>query len=282
MREPRRLLEASSDEFERDLLASSSDDQPTARAYRRTLTSIGVGLVLPLGAAGAAQGAALATAAAPAAKLGSAVLAKWLATGALLGAVTASGAKLASHAGSVSGPAASASAARGQAPAPPSGALSAPAAVAPVVSAFGPSAARPPSQAPIRRAPAPAGAPPPLPLAPAATPAAVPAEPAVAFSAPAVGPAPAASLQREMAFLEDARHALARGDARAAVVTLESYVVAFPRGVLLPEARVLEVSALLQSGERARAEALGRRIIERDPSGAHAEAVRARLSADKR
>ncbi|HEY3496703.1 MAG TPA: tetratricopeptide repeat protein [Polyangiaceae bacterium] len=267
MKEPRRLLQGAADEFERELLASSEVDVPSSRAYQRTVASLGVGLMLPLGAAGVAQGAV----AAPAAKLGVTVLAKWLASGALLGVVTASGAQLTSRA-------------LGQRSVAPPPAVSVQFAGTPTPE-VAVSAVEPPAVAP---APAPVPSIETSPEQPArAAKAPEPqAEPPAPSSAPPVepvsSPAPAPSLALEMQRLEAARRTLAQGDARAALAGLEKYALEFPNGALSPEARVLEVSALLQSGQREQALEVGRRVIERDPDGPHAEAVRARLSESKK
>jgi hypothetical protein len=98
--------------------------------------------------------------------------------------------------------------------------------------------------------------------------------------ASALVPEPAASdsLEREVSAVDAARQALARGAAAEAVARLEAYERDFGDGALLPEARVLEVRALLAAGERARARALGERIIAANPSSSHAEVVRRLLS----
>jgi hypothetical protein len=268
MKEPRRLLEGGVDEFERDLLASSDVDVPTNRAYQRTLSSIGVGLMLPLSATAIAQGAG-ATVAAPAAKFGLLALGKWLAVGAVAGAVTASGAHLTTRA---------LSSAPQRAPALSSAPLHAPPASArlaeePVVEVpvAEPGSGEP---APTPRVPqALARKPAELSLVPTGLPASSPPlEPP-----PAREPALTSSLEGEVAAIETARRALGRGAARSALVTLQGYYREFPAGVLQPEARVLEVSALVQAGERESARELGRRIVARDPAGAHAQTVRSLL-----
>ena len=264
MKEPRRLLEAGADDFERELLASSAEDVPNARAYQRTVASLGVGLMVPLAAASVAQGASAAT---PVAKLGASVLAKWLASGALLGVITASGAQLVSR--GISQRSAPAAAPKVELGASPAVATSQPTRGGAPALTPAPELPRSVESKPAQRAH-------PLP------------EPALVAPQPEVTPAPSAeaepsprpvtaSLTRELDALEAARYALGSGDARAALARLERYASDFPNGVLLPEARVLEVSALIQSGQRARALELGRRIVERDPAGPHAQAVRTRL-----
>jgi hypothetical protein len=77
--------------------------------------------------------------------------------------------------------------------------------------------------------------------------------------------------------LDAARSALASGEPRSALSAILSYERAFPNGALQPEATVLKVRALLAAGDRAGAEALGRRVIEHTPRSEHAGAVRAAL-----
>ena len=273
MKDPSRWVELSSDEFERDLLQSSRGDVPSERAYQRTLASLGVGFLMPIAAAhvaeGATQAAAL-TAAAPVKSLGAAVLMKWLGSGMLLGVVTASGIGLSARVlQPEAAPKAAVAAAAPRAPAtaqaavattliasPASSVALEPAPVPSVTGRRNVRAAEPLVSGPVLEAPA-------LPL-----PEAKAAEPK---------PTDASSLEREMQLLDTARRALARGAAGDALTTLERYASDFERGSLRPEARVLQVRALLQAGERDRANALGRRIIAAEPQGRHAEAVRALL-----
>jgi hypothetical protein len=233
---------------------------------------LGVGVLLPIAGTQAAEAAAqVALTAVPAKTLGATVLLKWLGGGMLLGAVTASGISLSSRAWQPELPQAAAvsSAAARVASAPN------------VVVTQTPVAAL---ESPISPAPAPAAS--------AAIRRGVPArESAVASLAPsalALAPPDAptfepklvdtSSLEREMRLLDTARRALARRAAGDALTTLRTYATEFEAGSLAPEARVLEVRALLEAGERERARALGRRIIAADPHGRHAETVRALLA----
>jgi hypothetical protein len=72
-------------------------------------------------------------------------------------------------------------------------------------------------------------------------------------------PQRAPSLGREIELIDTARKALARGDAPAALATLDSYSRTYPRGRLGMEAEVLRIDALERSGDsegaRRRAEA---------------------------
>jgi hypothetical protein len=273
MKDPRRWVELSSDEFERDLLRSSRRDVGSEHAYQRTLASLGVGVLMPLAAAQVAEGAAAVAAltGAPAKSLGAAVLLKWLGSGMLLGVVTASGIGLSSRVGQqearVQVAVAVASAAVPMRRAPNVVASSA------VVVLEAPSIARPERTA---NSSGRGGARVPEPIV------ATPASSATALPAPRAqvgdpSPPDTNSLQREMRLLDAARRALAREAAAEALTTLRVYAAEFEHGSLVPEARVLEVRALLAAGERERATALGARIIAANPQGRHADAVRALL-----
>ena len=278
MKEPRRWIEESSDEFERDLLQSSRGDVPTERAYQRTLTSLGVGVLMPLAAAQVAEGAAhvvkaaALTAVAPAKPLGAVVLVKWLAGGMLLGVVTMSGVGLSSRVFRA------APAVEATVPAVPAEARAvtvAPNANPVAVAAPGRESVqvsnRPAAVAGRRNV---AASPPPI--KDRVTTESI-APPSAGY---AIEPKPRdakRSLEREMQLLDTARRALAENAAADALSALRRYSSEFAAGALAPEARLLEVRALLQSGERARANELGQRIIASAPESQHAEAVRALL-----
>jgi hypothetical protein len=270
--EPTRLIEAGNDDFERDLLRSAHGDQPSDRAFRRTLVSIGVGLVVtPTAVASAVPAtAALGT------KLGAVVLAKWLFTGVALGVVTAGGVGLSERAfeqaplGTAHAPA---KASPAPVPSEEKAPLAEPARDEPAaettpeseVSALSP--ALPEQAARLRRAASP------VVEAPSPSPVAAPAATTAALAPSGVSE----RLAQETRLLDTARGALLRGDARSAIVTLTEYERTFAHGMLAPEARVLCVRALLANGERAAAEALAARIVEAAPEGEHADTVRALL-----
>jgi hypothetical protein len=243
MNDPRRLSEVGADDFECDLIHSARRDAPRPAAFRRTLAAIGVGVSLPLGVVTVAEGAVVVPA-----KLGAIALTKWLATGVALGVATAGGAKLTERAFEPARPAlvAAAPKARAARPVPVPAVTAASRAAAPVVE-------EPPSTPPAVAT-----------VAAAATDVALP---------PAA--APSASLPEEVRSVDAARQALAQGDARGALSLIRRYEARFGSGALLPEARVLEVKALVALGERERALAAATRIIDADPRSPHAEAVRA-------
>jgi len=266
MNEPRRWREEGADDFERDLILSARRDQPGPNAFRRTLAALGVGVSLPLGAVGVAQGAILAPA-----KIGGVVLTKWLATGALVGVVTAGGARVAEHALAPKVPTVTTTAAvaRHGAASTRSALEGAPTeANAPPVS---PEPAEPPP--PVDAKPGAEATP--TPLATAVAKRSDSAPPSRAFEP--LAPPDQAALKREVAAVDAARAALRSGDARGALGLLALYDKGFPGGVLSPEVSVLRVRALLAVGERARAEEIARRVIDADPAGPHADVVRSLL-----
>jgi hypothetical protein len=245
MNDPRRLSEAGADDFEHDLILSARRDGPRPAAVRRTLASIGVAVSLPLGVTTVAEGAV----AAPVVKLGAVVLTKWLATGVALGVATAGGAKVAERALTPDEVVVVSPVPKPDTPR---------AGTSPRATVESPSGAL----AEARRAPAPPA--PPITFAPE--------------GARALAPSASASLPEEVRSLDAAQQALSRGDARGALALLDHYETRFASGALMPEARVLTVRALLAAGERTRALSLAKSIMDRDPQGAHAEAVRALIA----
>ena len=89
------------------------------------------------------------------------------------------------------------------------------------------------------------------------------------------------SLAREVALLREARLALARGDARAALGAIDRRDREFPRGSLGPEATVLRVESLVRAGDRARARTVASSFLRRQPRGPHADRMRALLGENK-
>lgn len=95
-------------------------------------------------------------------------------------------------------------------------------------------------------------------------------------------PAPAEAsteprLDVEVRSLDAARSALASNDAHGALAALDDYDRRFTAPRLAPEAALLRVELLVALGRRAEARDLGERWLARDPSGAHAERLRALL-----
>lgn len=158
--------------------------------------------------------------------------------------------------------------------------LVAPSVIAPSIAA--PSPAAPSSVAPSIGAPEPAAPSVPvtriedLPSSQAPSSASAKATSREAAPAAELGP----SLAREVELVEAARAALARGDASAALRSLDTYDREIPAGTLSPEARVLRIEALVRAGgdaNRARANALGDAFLAANPSGPQARRVRSVL-----
>jgi hypothetical protein len=268
--EPRRLIEAESDEFERDVLRSAQGDQASERALRRTLVSIGVGLAVTPAAVASAVPATVTMGS----KLATVVLAKWLFTGVALGVVTAGTVGLSERVLERQPVAAG----RMPAKAPTTG---------PQVRANEASPASAASTAPTpeieESVPAPAPSTPVLrPTGKTTAFVEAPSSPALAAEPPpstmALPVVPAGTVERlaqETSLLDIARGALLRGDAKRALATLTEYERSFAQGMLAPEARVLRVRALLANDQRAAAEELAARVVDAAPNGEHADAVRA-------
>lgn len=116
-------------------------------------------------------------------------------------------------------------------------------------------------------------------------------EPALA-RAPSAAPAPTASSERaargalpvldskapglaaEIERLDQARHALTRADARAALAALDAYDAEFRSGQLAPEAALLRVRALVAAGQTAAARELAERLILRSTDPDYAARLR--------
>jgi hypothetical protein len=87
----------------------------------------------------------------------------------------------------------------------------------------------------------------------------------------------AVPLSRELASIDAARAALARGDAAGAIARLDRYARAYPRGRLDLEAEVLRIDALAESGRTDQAHARARDFLRRHPNSVLAAHVRTRL-----
>jgi hypothetical protein len=93
----------------------------------------------------------------------------------------------------------------------------------------------------------------------------------------ASGPQPApdvAPLSPEVLVLDEARAHLSSHDPASALLALDRYAAAFPRGVFLPEARVLRIEALFAAGDRTSATRLADDFLRGDPNGPYAQRVR--------
>jgi TolA-binding protein len=234
------VQETDSDEI-RALLRSAELDEPPNGAMRRVLTKAGVGVGVGLAVV------ATSTTTASAAKLGPAVVGKWLAITAFVGA----------------------------------GAVAAVHVARPLTTKL----AQPALTSTAHEA-APPAAPKPTPAL-EQTDTVVPTEPSnveapAAVPAPrAAKPSPAASadISGEIAAISVARAALDKGNARGALAALDHYQQDFPRGTLAPEATVLRIEALNVAGDRARAKSLGEAFLKAHPKSPHAQRVRSLIGA---
>jgi hypothetical protein len=283
MNDPRRLMDVGADDFESDLLRSAQRDIASARAYHRTLATIGVGVALPLAIATAAQGAGAAKALSSAGKLGVALIAKWLTVGAALGVATVAGVELAQTASMTQDASPKASnekrAERAPQPALPATATTAEVESPPTAEVIEPVSERDEfggRSGPIKRARASTPSHSAAPLADETQPSE--AEPANTDidNAPTQDSL-AHRLQREVALLDRARRALKHGNAHEALVALNIHERDFSGGGLAPEAAVLRVQALLESGNRGAAQQVANRLLTTNPGSQHARIVRTLL-----
>jgi hypothetical protein len=93
----------------------------------------------------------------------------------------------------------------------------------------------------------------------------------------AVAPRTGNQLGREVALLDEARAALARGDAHAAAAALDRREREVGKGVLGPEATVTRVEVLLRAHKRAQAIQVGEQFLARQSRGPHADRLRSLL-----
>jgi hypothetical protein len=94
-------------------------------------------------------------------------------------------------------------------------------------------------------------------------------------TAPETSPAKGdAKLRDEIQLLDRARAALGVRAPRQALQELHRYFDDHPRGMLAPEAAVLRIEALRESGDRAQAAAASREFLAQHPQGPLADRVR--------
>lgn len=134
---------------------------------------------------------------------------------------------------------------------------------------------------------------------PAQAPAALPApasepraaEVAVPRSAPVAGNSVArasaasvhaSSLPEQVLSLDRARVALSSGDPRAALQEIAHYRSAWPKGVFLTEASVLEIEALAKSGERSLAAMRAQAFVAAHPDSPQVDRLRALIPSGSR
>lgn len=90
----------------------------------------------------------------------------------------------------------------------------------------------------------------------------------------AANAASGASFDDELALVEQARTALASGDASKCLGVLDRYSRVVRGGVFEREVAVMRIEALLARGERARARALGERFLATSPDSPYSDRVR--------
>ncbi|MET0791471.1 MAG: hypothetical protein ABW061_08110 [Polyangiaceae bacterium] len=260
--DPVRLFDEPGSELLKSLLSAAREEQPLPAALPHTLAAIGV--------SSAAIATASAASIASAASLGSAksvasstllIVIKWLGLGALAGIVTTSTLYAVSQpdlpAPSTARTAAvHVTAAVALAPAPPPAAPAAAAEhAAPTLSA-----------APVAALPVTSNSP----AAPAAQPLSAPAE-----------VDPGQPLAAELALLDNARQALAAGNAARALRFLNDYDTRFVHPNLAPEALYLRLETLTLQGDKAGTAAVARHLLRSYPSGPHAARARSVLGLDQ-
>ncbi|MES1177589.1 MAG: hypothetical protein ABUL62_24915 [Myxococcales bacterium] len=286
------------DDFTRALLRSAEGDEPSHAAYAKAATALGVGAGLGVGASLAAPSALAAGAAGAARWSGSTALRLWAlgVSGALI--VGGGALLLNAHAplGAPSGHGAKVFA--GRAP------LLQPSPVAPQAVLIAPQVSPSPSSdsaqpaagldadelaaEAAREAAASAG------LAPGAAAAAPVSEPApsgaralsgsavhrvarpagTALGSSASSGSSGSSLSEQVQSLDRARVALGSGDAGTALSEIAHYRKAWPQGVFLTEASVLEIEALASRGQRSLAAARAAAFVAAHPDSPQAERLR--------
>lgn len=80
-------------------------------------------------------------------------------------------------------------------------------------------------------------------------------------------------LRQEIELIDRARGAVARRAPEQALEALRQYVAEYPRGAFAPEAQVLRIEALQQSGRHAQAQSLAKGFLARHPDSPLAERV---------
>jgi hypothetical protein len=95
---------------------------------------------------------------------------------------------------------------------------------------------------------------------------------------PALAPKPS-TLAEEVAILDQARAAAAQGDSVGTLKLTNRYKRQFPNGTMAPEAQLLQVEALVRTGQTAAAAPIARQLLQAAPNGPHAERIRALLPA---
>jgi hypothetical protein len=286
MKYPRRLLQASADDFERRVLRSIELDAPSPAAMAKAASAVGLGAALVgTGATSAAATAAVGTAATGVAKVSGLVVVKFVAAG-FLGGLVATGVVVGVDSTlqtlQPSTPALPQPPAAERPPSVTGGGLGPALARGATVSGSSEPEAASECAMPGRSSRAPAMAevtaaeasPKAGPRAVPAVAAFEPAEEGAAAMALPQAPSRDVSLAEEVALLDRARQALREQRPEAALGQLDEYGRRAPRGALLTEATVLRVEALVQAHRRLDAARLARGVMARAPESRYAARVK--------
>lgn len=92
-------------------------------------------------------------------------------------------------------------------------------------------------------------------------------------SSPTPVPSATGDLREEISSMDRARAAVRAGDGKRALAALADYQKRFPRGTFAQEATVLRIEALVQVGQGATAQALGKKFLAAHPESPHAERI---------
>jgi hypothetical protein len=286
------------DDFSRALLGSAEADGPSNAAYAKVAAALGVGVGLGVGAslpAPAAVAAIGAAGAAGAARWSSALGVKFLALGASAALIVGAGALLVqnSHPTEAVHPSVL----------PPAPGVAAPAIASPHAAALpqagaSPQAAASPRSEPHRPGSSPAVSAPTQSLESASPPTAAfhpsavrpparrtahgGAAPASSSGRASTNSSTSSSLADQVQSLDRARVALGSGDSSAALREIARYRAAYPDGVFLTEASVLEIEALAARGERSLARARAADFVEAHPDSPQADRLRTLIPTKKR
>lgn len=261
------------DDFARALLGSAEADAPSQAAYAKVATALGVGMGLGVGAA--LPAAAVGTA-------GVAQLTRWSSSlSAKLVLLGASGALLGAGALLLNSSVPAKSALQGSAlTLQPGRAHTAPAPAPPVIRT---AVDEPPVAEPVPSAAAAKSA---LPVPSTAQRSSATAtagrRPAHAAAAAPVRASANSSLAEQVQSLDRARVALAARDSASALREIAHYRAAWPDGVFLTEASVLEIEALAARGERAQAATRAADFVAAHPDSPQADRLRALVHGKKR
>ena len=112
---------------------------------------------------------------------------------------------------------------------------------------------------------------------PVQLPAATQAEAPAVLTKPEAKPAASNGLAAELVALDAARAKLSNGKPSAALLSLDDYARAYPRGRLELEAEVLRIDALAKSGQAAAAKKRAESFLRRHPNSVLASRVRGYL-----